>query len=122
MTRTFKRQSLVVGQQRFERFDVHIHLALVVHGAARVEVAIALGRLKRRREPFVQRIGRLNVIVSIQQRGWLAGGMKPVGIDQRMTGFFRASGLDQPNVLHADARQFRGQHLGGMASIAIVLG
>ncbi len=37
--------------KRFDRFDVHVHLALVIHRAARVNVAIADGRFKRRRSP-----------------------------------------------------------------------
>ena len=44
-------------EQRFDGFDVHVHLALVVGRAARVEVAVAHGRLKGRRDPFLQRIG-----------------------------------------------------------------
>ena len=33
-----------------------------------------------------------------------------------------ALGFDQAHVLHADALQFGGQHLGGVAAIALVLG
>ncbi len=49
-TRTFSGSLPVGGQQRLQRLHVHIHLPLVVDGAARIEIAVALCRLKRRRE------------------------------------------------------------------------
>ena len=112
-----ERQLAVGGQQRLQRLDLRPHLALVVHRAAGVEVAVALRRLEGRREPLVQRIGRLHIVVAVKEHGRLARGMQPVGIDQRMT-----VGFDQPHVLHADAGQLGGQRLGGAAAIALVLG
>jgi hypothetical protein len=55
--------------------------------------------------------------VAVKERGGLAGGVQPVGVDQRM-----AFGFDQPHVLHADAGQLGSQQLGGLAAIALVLG
>ena len=62
----------------------HVHLALVVGRAARVDVAVAHGRLEGRRDPFIQRIGRLHVVMPVAQHGRLAGRVQPVGVDQRM--------------------------------------
>ncbi len=44
-------------------------LALVVGGAARVEGAAPHGGLERRRDPFLQRIGRLDVVMAVDQQG-----------------------------------------------------
>ncbi len=101
-------QLAVGGQQRLQRLDLRPHLALVVDRAARVEVAVALGGLEGRREPLVERIGGLHIVVAVEEHGGLAGGVQPVGVDQRM-----AVGFNQPDILHADAGQFGGQQLGG---------
>ena len=89
--------------QRFERLHFHPKLALVVDRAARVNVVVALRRFKRRRVPFVDRIGRLNVVMGIHQDGGLARRMQPVGIKQRMT----LGGYDL-DVFHSDAAQLVG--------------
>ncbi len=81
--------AVVGGEQRFQRLDVHVHLALVVDSAAGVKVAVALGRFKGRRDPLIERIGRLHVIVAIGEAGGLALGVQPVGVDQRMSGGLR---------------------------------
>jgi hypothetical protein len=49
------------------------HLAFVVDRAAGVEVAVALGGLEGRREPFVERVGRLHIVVAVDEHGGLAG-------------------------------------------------
>ena len=48
-------------------------LALVVGGAARVEPAVAHGGLERRPDPLVERVGRLDVVVAVDQQGGPAG-------------------------------------------------
>ena len=70
----------------FEGFDVHPDLAFVVDSAARVEIAVALRWLEGRRSPFVQRVGRLDVVVAVEQdsRRGLPSGVQPVGVDERM--------------------------------------
>ena len=108
---------LVSGQQRLQRLYLRPHLALVVHRAASVDVAIALHRLEGRGFPFIQRIGRLNVIMPVDQHGGFARSMQPVSINQRMTG-----GFNQPHVFHSDTFQLRCQHIGGMTAIDLVLG
>jgi len=55
---------LLARIKAFHGFDFHPELAFVVDGAARINILVAFGGLKRRSEPFVQRIGRLHVIVA----------------------------------------------------------
>ena len=63
------------------RLQVGEHLALVVGGAAGVEVAVANRRLERRREPGLQRLGRLHVVVAVDQQGRFARRTEPFGVD-----------------------------------------
>jgi len=53
--------------------DVAVHLALVVGRAARVDVAIANGRLEGRRNPLIQRIGWLHIVMPVAQNRRLPG-------------------------------------------------
>ena len=66
------------------------HLALVVGGAAGVEVAVAHGGLERGREPGLKRLGGLHVVMPVDQQRRLAGRTQPFGVDDRV-----ALGLDQ---------------------------
>ncbi len=59
--------AFVGGQERFQGFDLRPDLALVVTGAAAVDVAVALGRLEGRREPLVERIDGLHIIVAVEE-------------------------------------------------------
>ena len=70
----------------FDAFDVREHLAFVVGRAAGVDVAVADGRLERRADPFVERLGRLHVVVAIDEHDRLAGHRRRLGIDERMAG------------------------------------
>ena len=101
--------------QRFERFNFHPQLALIVDCAARIDVAVALGRLKWRRYPLIQRVRRLHVEMRIHQNRRRALGMQPVGIKKRMT--LRGNDLD---ILHADAAQFAGHEVGGFLDVGLV--
>ena len=47
----------------------------------------------------------------------MLGGVKPVAVDERVTG-----GVDEADVFHADALEFGGQKFGGAAAIVFVLG
>ena len=109
-------QRVVCGHERLERLHLRDHLALVVDRTAGVEVSIALCGLEGRREPLVERVGRLNIVVTVDEHGRLAGGMQPVGVDQRM-----AFGLNQSRMLHANALQIGEQRLGGFAAVVLVL-
>src|SRR6185369_4645508 len=59
-------------EERFEGLYLHPKLALIVDGAARIEVVIALGRLKRRSLPLIKWLRRLNVEVCIYKSGRFA--------------------------------------------------
>jgi hypothetical protein len=58
--------------KRFERLHFHPELAFVVNGAAGVDVVVTLGRLEGRSVPFIERIGRLHIVVGIAEHGGLA--------------------------------------------------
>ncbi len=51
----------------FDALDVREHLAFVVGRAAGVDVAVADGRLERRADPLVERLGRLHVVVAVRR-------------------------------------------------------
>ena len=78
-----ERQAAVLLQMGLDRLDVHEHLALVVGGAARVDLAVADGRLERRAGPEVHGIDRLHVVVAVEQDRRLAGRVEPVAVDDR---------------------------------------
>ena len=112
----------VRSEERFERLDVHPHLALVVDRAARVEVAVALGGFEGRGGPFVDGIGRLDVVVRVEKNGRGGCSVEPVGVDERMAvGMAGRGGLDEADVLHADAAEFGGNELGGAAGVGVML-
>src|SRR5258708_9817074 len=70
--------------QRFERLQMEVHLAFVVGGAAAEEISIADGGFERGRSPKLERLGRLDVIVSIKKNRGLARCFERFGIDERM--------------------------------------
>ena len=101
------RQLAGLLEVRLDRLEVHEHLALVVGGAARVDLAVADRRLERRRFPQIERIDRLHVVVAVEQDRRRARRMEPVAVDDRIAGR-----LDQPDVLESDARHLVGGPLG----------
>ena len=107
----------VGGEQGFEGLDLRPYLPLVVSRSPCVEIAVALGGLEGGREPLVEGIGRLHIVVTIDEHCWLSGGVQPIGIDQRM-----AFALNQAPILQADALQFGEQRFGGLAAIVLVRG
>ena len=66
------------------RLQVSEHLALVVRGPASIKVAVADCRLERRREPGLQRFGRLDVIMAVDEQGGFTRGPEPFRINNRM--------------------------------------
>ena len=56
--------------------EQHVQLALVVDGAAAVEVAVADLGLERRRVPQLERVGRLHVEVAVAEDGRRAVGVR----------------------------------------------
>ncbi len=99
--------------QRLDRFYFHPELALVVYRTARVDVVVTLSWFEGRRNPLIQRIRRLHVIVRVAKHRRLARSMQPVGINQRV-----ALSWDHLDVFHSNAPQFarhivrRSQHVG----------
>ena len=71
-TRTLRGRVLLAASKSFESFDLHPDLAFVIDGAAGVDVAVALGGLEGRREPFVDGVGGLDVVVAVDEDGRLA--------------------------------------------------
>ena len=106
------RQASVLLQVRFDRLEVHEHLALVVGGAARVDLAVADRRLERRRLPEIQRIDRLHVVVAVEQNRRRTRRAEPVAVHHRIAGR-----LDQPDVLQADAPHLVGAPVGAALDV-----
>ncbi len=109
------RQRLRCLQPGLDSLQVGEHLALVVGGPARVQIAIAHGRLKRRREPRFQRLGGLNVVMAVNQNRRLARCAFPLGVDERVfLGFDQLGG--QPH-----RRQVVPNHRRGPARVGVVV-
>ena len=102
-------------QQALHGLDLDVDLALVVAGAARENVVAADLRLEGRRFPLVQRIGRLHVVVAVEQDGGLARRAQPFRIDQRI-----AFAFDQLGGGHPRRAQFVQGEFGGAPDIGLV--
>src|SRR2546422_7266692 len=76
---TFDEKPEVHGRAagRLDRLQQAEDLPLVVRGAAREQPAVAHARLERRRSPFVERIGRLHVVVPVEEQRRRAGHLGP---------------------------------------------
>ena len=61
------------GKMRLDRHQLGEVLALVVADAAGIDPPVADGRLERRAQPRFIRLGRLHVVVAIEQHGGLGG-------------------------------------------------
>src|ERR1700686_1301665 len=70
----------------FERLDVEENLAFVVHGSSGEDLLVAHGWLERRRSPQLQRFGRLDVVVAIDENGRCSWRVSPLADDDRVTG------------------------------------
>ncbi len=68
--------------ERFERLQVDMNLALVVGGAAAKDISVANFRLESGRGPELQRLGRLDVVVSVEENGGFARSFEGFGIDE----------------------------------------
>ena len=77
----------------FDGLDVGEHLAFVVRRAAGVDLAVADLRLEGGRFPFVERIGRLDVVVAIDECGGRAGCVEPLAVHDRIALRFDELGL-----------------------------
>ena len=106
------RQASLLRQVRLDRLHVHEDLALVVDGAAGVELAVAHRGLERRRGPQLQRIHRLHVVVAVEEDRRRAFGAEPLGVDHRMPGR-----LHELRVVQADPGELGGRPLGAAADV-----
>src|SRR3954454_5988834 len=103
--------------QNFDGLDVHIHLAFVITGSASVDIAVANARLEGRIFPKLERIGRLNIVVTVAEHGGLAGSMQPISVDERVL-----TCSDQLNVFEARISKTFSYELGRTRDIGLVLG
>ena len=68
-------------QPGLDGLEVHEDLALVVGAAARVDLAVAYRGLEGRRDPLVQRINGLHVVVAVEEDGRRALCAEPFAVD-----------------------------------------
>src|ERR1700722_6363301 len=68
----------------FDRFEVSQQLAFIVTGTAPKQVVVAYGRFEWGRDPFRKRVGRLHVVVTVDDRRWHPWGVPPFSINNRM--------------------------------------
>ncbi len=109
------RQGAVHLQVRLDRADMHVELALVVHRAAREELAVAHHRLERRCGPKLERLGRLDVVMPVEDRGRTAGSAQPLRVHHRVAG-----GRDHLGARHPDRAQAAGDMLGAAPHVVAV--
>src|SRR5207302_9989967 len=79
------RKFLAGGKVCLERFHVQEQLPFVVNGSAREDLAVSHGRLERRRRPQLERLGRLHVVVAVDENGGRALRLSPFADDDRMS-------------------------------------
>ena len=87
---------------------------LAVAGAARVDLAIADGRLERRRLPLLERVRGLDVVVAVDEERGRPLGSGPLGVDGRVTVAFHQPGF-HPRVLEPLPHE-----LGAAAAVRLV--
>src|SRR5205814_5728420 len=102
--------------QRFYSFEMHVHLPFVIDGATSIQIAVTFCGLEGRSLPFIERIRRLHIVMSVAKHSRLSCSMQPVSIDQWM-----ARGLDDLNILNADALEFVGDELRRALHVVLVL-
>ena len=56
----------------------------LIGGAAAVEIAVAHGGIERAAGPEIERLGGLNVVMTVNQNCGLAGRVKRFAVNQRM--------------------------------------
>ena len=101
---------------RLERLHVHPQLSLVVHGPAREHLAVPDRGLEWRRRPELERLGRLHIVVAVDEHGRRPRRrLPPFGEHHRMAR--RGHRLrDEPDLL-----ELRVQPRRGAARVGVVL-
>ena len=92
------------------------HLALVVTGAAGEDATVANRWGEGRRDPLVDRVDWLDVVMAVDRHGRRAGLTEPLGGDHWMAAAGHLRDLD----LHPHPRQSLGNPAAGTASVVIV--
>ena len=112
------RQLAVDAQVRFDRGEVHQALALVVDRAAPVDLAVAHRRFERRRRPELERIGRLHVVMAVDQDRRRARRAEPRAVRDRMAAGFEHLGSVSPAArMRADRVLGGAPHVGGVIGL-----
>ena len=106
-----------VFMHRIQRANMNVHLSFVVGRAAAEQIAAADGRLKGRRGPQIQRLGRLHVVVPVEKNGRLARRVQRFAVNERM--HFRGNDFD---IVEARAAQAFGHPFRGALDVRLVLG
>src|SRR5688500_2627258 len=74
------------GEVRLESFHVEEELAFIIDRAARIDLSAAHCRLEWWRCPMIQRLGRLNIVVMVDENGRGSGRVSPLADGDGMTG------------------------------------
>ena len=102
-----RRKRSAVFQECFNRFDVNKNLTLIVRCAPCIKIAIAYGRLEWRCFPFIERIFRLDIVMTVNKERRRAGSIQPIRIHGRMTGCFQNLDVLQSDHLQMILQPFR---------------
>ncbi len=109
------RQRACDGKVRFDRHQLREVLSLVVADAAGVDAPVADGRLEGRAHPRLVGLGRLHVVMAVEEDGRLAGHVRSAAEHHRMAAGRNRLDLHAELAEHVDEQC---RHLGD----ALVLG
>ena len=104
--------------EALDRFEEEVGLPLVVNRAAGVDVLVAYRRLERGRNPFVERVRRLHVVVPVDKKRRLARELQPLPIHQRVLALLAVDNLDPS---HSHRAELARDKLGRAPHVASVL-
>jgi hypothetical protein len=94
---------------------VDVNLALVVGGTTAVDITVSSLGFERRGGPKIKRLGRLNVVMSVEKDGRFARGFQRLGVDERV----KISG-DDLDFLEAGAPKVVGYPFGGAFYVGLM--
>ena len=112
------RQLPAAPHQRFDRMEGGKHLSFHIGGAAPEQQLAAHLRLERSGLPELERIGGLDIIMSIDQHGRRARLLQVFAIDNRMP----AVGGHDFHILDAESPQVGGHPFGGAQDFMVIQG
>ncbi len=100
-----------------DRLEQAEHLALVVRGAAREQLAVAHRRLERGRSPLVERLGWLHVVVPVDEKRRRARHLGPDAPHHRV-----GAAREELYLAAAQPPQLAGDPLRGRPAVGVVRG